>query len=166
MSNKAVKTSLVLSVEHRSCWQIINNRVEIGLCVGNKERFTYSRVFKFLAGALYSSTIADDNIETIKEDIKSIVDNFKKQETPNYIVNRITTNNEGENLREKRLIQLYGGGLCGRYRLALESVNTKKLLDLLSPTLKAQFRNETSIEFLENDRFRINYKMARKTAWL
>lgn len=55
------------------------------------------------------------------------------------------------------MIQLYGGGLFGRYRLALESVNTKKLLDLLSPTLEVQFRNETSIEFLGNDKFRINY---------
>ena len=66
-------------------------------------------------------------------------------------------NDKGENLREKRLIQLYGGGLFGRYRLALESVNTGKLLELLSPTIKSQFRNETSIEFLGNDKFRINY---------
>ena len=28
---------------------VINNRVEIGLCIGIKERFTYSNVFKFLA---------------------------------------------------------------------------------------------------------------------
>lgn len=91
-----------LGFEHDwGCWRfsgeknslflvVINNRVEIGLCVGNKERFTYSRVFKFLAGALYSSTIADDNIETIKEDIKDIVDNFKKNETPDYVINRFS----------------------------------------------------------------------------
>ena len=47
-------------------------------------------------------------------------------------------NDRGENLREKRLIQLYGGGLYGRYRLALESVNTGKLLELLSPTIQAR----------------------------
>ena len=91
-----------LGFEHDwGCWRfsgeknslflvVINNRVEIGLCVGNKERFTYSRVFRFLAGTLYSSTITDDNIETVKEDIKNIVENFKKNETPDYVINRIS----------------------------------------------------------------------------
>lgn len=91
-----------LGFEHDwGCWRfsgeknslflvVINNRVEIGLCTGNKERFTYSSVFKFLAGVLYSSTITDDNIEQIKDDIKNIVDNFKKQETPDYVINRFS----------------------------------------------------------------------------
>lgn len=91
-----------LGFEHDwGCWRfsgeknslflvVINNRVEIGLCTGNKERFTYSSVFKFLAGVLYSSTITDDNIETVKEDIKTIVDNFKKNETPDYVINRFS----------------------------------------------------------------------------
>lgn len=91
-----------LGFEHDwGCWRfsgeknslflvVINNRVEIGLCIGNKERFTYSRVFRLLAGALYSSTITDDNIETIKEDIGNIVENFKKQETPDYVINRFS----------------------------------------------------------------------------
>lgn len=91
-----------LGFEHDwGCWRfsgeknslflvVINNRVEIGLCIGNKERFTYSRVFKLLAGALYSSTITDDNIETIKEDIINIVDEFKKKETPDYVINRFS----------------------------------------------------------------------------
>ena len=91
-----------LGFEHDwGCWRfsgeknslflvVINNRVEIGLCTGNKERFTYSSVFKFLAGVLYSSTITDDNIETIKEDIKNIVDNFKRNETPDYVINRFS----------------------------------------------------------------------------
>lgn len=91
-----------LGFEHDwGCWRfsgeknslflvVINNRVEIGLCTGNKERFTYSSVFKFLASVLYSSTITDDNIETIKEDIKNIVDNFKRNETPDYVINRFS----------------------------------------------------------------------------
>lgn len=91
-----------LGFEHDwGCWRfsgeknslflvVINNRVEIGLCTGNKERFTYSSVFKFLAGVLYSSTITDDNIEIIKEDIKNIVDNFKRNETPDYVINRFS----------------------------------------------------------------------------
>lgn len=66
-------------------------------------------------------------------------------------------NDKGENLREKRLIQLYGGGLFGRYRLALESVNTSKLLELLSPTIQTRFKEESAIKFLGNDKFRIEY---------
>lgn len=67
---------------------VVNNRIEIDLCMGNKERFSPCRVFKFLAGSLYTNTITDDNIETIKEDIRNVVDNFKKNETPDYLVNR------------------------------------------------------------------------------
>lgn len=91
-----------LGFEHDwGCWRfsgeknslflvVINNRVKIGLCTGNKERFTYSSVFKFLASVLYSSTVTDDNIETIKEDIKNIVDNFKRNETSDYVINRFS----------------------------------------------------------------------------
>ena len=67
---------------------VINNYVEIDLCMGNNNRFSLGRMFKFIAGSLYTNTIADDNIETVKEDIKNIVDNFKKQETPDYLINR------------------------------------------------------------------------------
>ena len=65
----------------------MNNRIKIVLCVGNKERFVFDRVFKFLVGSLYSNTITDDNIEQVKEDVKNIVDEFKKQETPDYLIN-------------------------------------------------------------------------------
>lgn len=66
---------------------VINNHIEIDLCMGNNNRFSSGRIFKFLAGSLYKNTITDDNIETVKEDIKDIVDNFKKQETPDYLIN-------------------------------------------------------------------------------
>lgn len=91
-----------LGFEHDyGCWRysgeknslfliVINNRIEISLCVGNKERFTRKNVFRFLAGSLYDNTITDDNIEAVKEDIKDIVDNFKKQETPDYVINRFS----------------------------------------------------------------------------
>lgn len=69
------------------CLIVMYNRIEIGLCVGNKERFVFDRVFKFLVGSLYSNTITDDNIEQVKEDVKNIVDEFKKQETPDYLIN-------------------------------------------------------------------------------
>ena len=111
-----------LGFEHDyGCWRykgeknslflvVIHNQVEIGLCVGNKERFTPSRVFRFLAGSLYANTITESNIETVKEDIKDIVDNFKKQETPDYVINRfsclkdfelvVTLTNKDVDLRE------------------------------------------------------------------
>lgn len=91
-----------LGFEHDwGCWRfsgeknslflvVVNNRIEIDLCMGNKERFSPGRVFKFLAGSLYSNTITDDNIETVKEDIKTIVDEFKKKETPDYVINRFS----------------------------------------------------------------------------
>lgn len=66
-------------------------------------------------------------------------------------------NNRGENLREKRLIQLHGGGNLGRYRLAIKNANTKKLLELLSPMINVQFGNATSIRFSEDNEFKIDY---------
>lgn len=66
---------------------VINNYVEIDLCMGNNNRFSLGRMFKFITGSLYTNTIADDNIETVKEDIKNIIDEFKKQETPDYLIN-------------------------------------------------------------------------------
>lgn len=81
-----------------------------------------------------------------------------------YIVERLSNmpgkyrrNHRGENLYEKRLIQLHGGGRFGRYRLAVENVNADKLLELLSPMIKAEFRNGISIEFSSNNHVEISY---------
>jgi hypothetical protein len=68
---------------------VINDYIEIDLCMGNNNRFSLGRMFEFIAGSLYTNTITDGNIETVKEDIKNIVDNFKKQETPDYLINRL-----------------------------------------------------------------------------
>lgn len=67
--------------------RVVNNHIEIDLCMGNNNRFSPGRMFKFIAGSLYTNTITDDNIEQIKEDVKNIVDEFKKQETPDYLIN-------------------------------------------------------------------------------
>lgn len=81
-----------------------------------------------------------------------------------YIVERLSnlpgryrTNHRGENLYEKRLIQLYGGGRLGRYRLAIENVNTDRLLELLAPMIKEEFRCGTSIEFSSNNHVEISH---------
>lgn len=72
------------------CLIFVPNHIEIGLCVGNSERFTPHKVLRFLVGSLYSNTITEDNIEQVKEGIKTIVEEFKKKETPDYIINRIS----------------------------------------------------------------------------
>lgn len=90
-----------------SCWRYsgkknslcviyVPNHIEIGLCVGNSERFTPRNVLRFLAGSLYSNTTTEDTIETVKEDIKNILDEFKKQETPDYLINRVSFLNDYE----------------------------------------------------------------------
>ena len=66
--------------------KVINNYIEIDLCMGNNNRFSPGRMFKFLVGSLYSNTITDDNIEHVK----NVVENFKEQETPDYVINRIS----------------------------------------------------------------------------
>ena len=92
------------------CLIYVPNHIEIGLCVGNSERFTPRKVLRFLAGSLYANTITESNIETVKEDIKNIVDSFKKQETLDYVINRfsclkdfelvVTLTNKDVDLRE------------------------------------------------------------------
>lgn len=52
---------------------------------------------------------------------------------------RYSMNRKGENRYEKRLIQQYGGGRVGRYKLALSKVSTDKLIDLLSPVIEEEF---------------------------
>ena len=52
---------------------------------------------------------------------------------------------------------MYGGGRLGRYRLAIENVNTDRLLELLAPMIKEEFRRGTSIEFSSNNHVEISY---------
>ena len=113
-----------------------------------------SKAYKSVGEGVYETDV--HTFIPVTETLYTFKIKYVVKKLPN-MPHKYKINDKGENLREKRLIQLYGGGLFGRYRLALESVNTGKLLELLSPTIKSQFRNETSIEFLGNDKFRINY---------
>lgn len=178
-----------LGFEHDwGCWRfsgeknslflvVINNRVEIGLCMGNKERFTYSSVFKFLAGVLYSSTITDDNIETIKEDIKNIVDNFKRNETPDYVINRfsvlddfelvVTLTNKDVDLLEclktvkplttDRQFIIFDtviyGGFCG-HRFLMKGIIDGEIVDEIYPIPEEHVR---CLQYSENNGYRTTY---------
>lgn len=59
---------------------------------------------------------------------------------------RYSVNRKGENRYEKRLIQQYGGGRVGRYKLALSKVSTDKLIDLLSPVIVEEFKSKMNID--------------------
>ena len=58
-------------------------------------------------------------------------------------------NRKGENRYEKRLIQQYGGGRIGRYKLALSQVSTDKLIDLLSGVIETEFKSKTSVNIMD-----------------
>lgn len=113
-----------------------------------------SKVYKSVGEGVYETVIHAFNPTTkmlytfkIKYDVKRM----------SNLPSKHKINNMGENLFEKRLVQLYGGGNLGRYRLAIKDANTKKLLDLLSPMINVQFRNATSIRFSEDNEFKIDY---------
>lgn len=118
-----------------------------------------SRVYKNLGEGVYETVIHAFNPTTkllytfkIKYDVKRMSNLPSKRKI----------NNMGENLYEKRLVQLYGGGNLGRYRLAIKNVNTYRLLELLSPMISVQFKNAASIRFSKENRFTIDYPRSFK----
>lgn len=64
---------------------------------------------------------------------------------------RYSMNRKGENRYEKRLIQQYGGGRVGRYKLACSRVSTGKLVSLLSDVIKKEFKSKTHIDVVNID---------------
>lgn len=68
-----------------------------------------------------------------------------------------SVNTKGENRYEKRLIQQYGGGKLGRYRLALSKVSTDKLIDLLSGVIEIEFKSKTSVNITNSSGLLIIY---------
>lgn len=70
---------------------------------------------------------------------------------------RYSMNRKGENRYEKRLIQQYGGGRIGRYKLALSKVSTDKLIDLLSPVIGEEFKSKTYIDVVTTSGLSITY---------
>ena len=113
-----------------------------------------SRVYKSVGEGVYETVIYAFNPKTnmlymfkIKYDVKRM----------SNLPSKHKINNMGENLYEKRLVQLYGGGNLGRYRLAIKDVKVEKLLELLYPKIMEKFKNEASIRFLEDNKFTIDY---------
>ena len=113
-----------------------------------------SMVYNSLGEGVYETIVHSFNLET------KLLYTFKvkyKVERLSNMPGKYRKNHRGENLYEKRLIQLHGGGRFGRYRLAIENVNTDKLLELLSPVINTQFSNGASIKFSRGNDFEIDY---------
>ena len=113
-----------------------------------------SRVYKSVGEGVYETVIYAFNPTTkllymfkVKYDVKRMSNLPSKRKI----------NDMGENLYEKRLVQLYGGGNLGRYRYALKNAKAEKLLELLQPIIMEKFKNGASIRFSEDNRFTIDY---------
>lgn len=72
-----------------------------------------------------------------------------------------SVNTKGENRYEKRLIQQYGGGKLGRYRLALSKVSTKYLAGLLSSVIETEFKAKTLMKIEYASKLCITYPRER-----
>ena len=113
-----------------------------------------SDAYKGCGEGMYETAVHAFNPET------KLLYTFKvkyKVERLSNMPGKYRKNHRGENLYEKRLIQLHGGGRFGRYRLAIENVNTDKLLELLSPIINTQFSNGASIRFSKGNNVEIDY---------
>lgn len=70
---------------------------------------------------------------------------------------RYSMNRKGENRYDKRLIQQYGGGRVGRYKLARSKVSTGKLINLLSSVIETEFKSKTHIDVVTTSGLSITY---------
>lgn len=70
---------------------------------------------------------------------------------------RYSMNRKGENRYEKRLIQQYGGGRIGRYKLARSKVSTGKLIGLLSSVIETEFKSKMHIDVVTTSGLSITY---------
>lgn len=70
---------------------------------------------------------------------------------------RYSMNRKGENRYEKRLIQQYGGGRVGRYKLACSKVSTGKLVSLLSDVIEKEFKSKMHIDVVTTSGLSITY---------
>ena len=113
-----------------------------------------SRVYKSAGEGVYETVIHAFNPTTKKLYTFKVKYDVKRMSN---LPSKHKINNMGENLYEKRLVQLYGGGNLGRYRLAIKNVNIYTLLELLSPMISVQFKNAASIRFSKENGFTIDY---------
>ena len=140
--------------------------------VGNKNRVLHD-VKNFLKDASFYGSALSELLNAINRSSEGYIDknvygasSIIKVFNPNtdsmyefhisYNLNRLpnrpyrySMNREGENRHDKRLIQRYGGGRVGRYKLALSRVSTNKLIGLLSHAIEEEFKSKMSIDVVK-----------------
>lgn len=140
--------------------------------VGNKNRVLHD-VKDFLKDASFYGSALSELLNAINRSSEGYIDknvygasSIIKVFNPNtdsmyefhisYNLNRLqnrpyrySMNREGENRYDKRLIQRYGGGRVGRYKLALSRVSTDKLIGLLSHAIEEEFKSKMSIDVVK-----------------
>lgn len=113
-----------------------------------------SNVYKSLGEGTYETIVHAFNPRTEILYTFKIKYEVKRMHDMHY---EYKTNNRGENLYEKRLIQRCGGDRFSRYQSVIQNVNTYALLELLSPMINEQLKDKVSVTFLDNRDVKFNY---------
>ena len=158
----------------------ISKKKRAGTFCGNKNMVLHD-IKKFLKDAKFCGSALSELLNTINHSSKEYVDkDIRSVETTIQAFNPITgllyefsiyydiqklqnlpykhsVNTKGENRYEKRLIQQYGGGRIGRYRLALSKISTKHLAGLLSSVIETEFKAKTLMKIEYASKLCITY---------
>lgn len=148
--------------------------------VGNKNRVLYD-IKKFLKDASFCGSALSELMNAINHSSEEYIDKnvysassiikvFNQDtgllyefdisyniEDISRLPYRYSMNRKGENRYEKRLIQQYGGGRIGRYKLALSKVSTDKLIDLLSPVIVEEFKSKMNVDVVRTSGLSITF---------
>ena len=148
--------------------------------VGNKNRVLYD-IKKFLKDASFCGSALSELMNAINRSSEEYIDKnvysassiikvFNQDtgllyefdisyniEDISRLPYRYSMNRKGENRYEKRLIQQYGGGRVGRYKLTLSKVSTDKLIDLLSPVIVEEFKSKMNIDVVRTSGLSITF---------
>lgn len=101
-----------------------------------------SKLYRDVSGNKFSTTVNAFNLETGK--VYTFIISYKVYRLLNC-PNQSSYNLKNENIYEKRLIQRYGGGRIGRYKLAFSKISINNLIDLLSDVIKEEFKKNISL---------------------
>lgn len=158
----------------------ISKKKRAGTFCGNKNMVLHD-IKKFLKDAKFYGSALSELLNAINRSSREYVDkDIRSVETTIQAFNPITgllyefsiyydikrfqnlpckhsVNTKGENRYEKRLIQQYGGGKLGRYRLALSKVSTKYLAGLLSSVIETEFKAKTLMKIEYASKLCITY---------
>ena len=148
--------------------------------VGNKNRVLHD-IKKFLKDAIFYGSALSELLNAINRSSEGYIDKnvysassiikvFNPDtgllyefdisyniEDISHLPYRYSVNRKGENRYEKRLIQQYGGGRVGRYKLARSKVSTGKLISLLSSVIETEFKSKTHIDVVTTSGLSITY---------